>query len=100
MRKTFVWGVLFGLMWMFPLLSARDHKVIAPAGMDLGLPFSPGVVTGDVLFLSDVRFYADMNDVYREMMPKVPPARATVGTPLMSPDALVEIMMTARARDK
>jgi 2-iminobutanoate/2-iminopropanoate deaminase len=50
------------------------------------------------VYLSDVRYYADMNEVYREIMPKAPPARATVGTPLMSPEALVEIMMTARKK--
>ncbi len=48
------------------------------------------------VFLSDSRYYDIMNEVYREMIPHAPPARATVGTPLMSPEALVEIMMTAR----
>jgi reactive intermediate/imine deaminase len=48
------------------------------------------------VFLSDCRYYDEMNEAYREMIPNAPPARATVGTPLMSPEALVEIMMTAR----
>jgi 2-iminobutanoate/2-iminopropanoate deaminase len=59
------------------------------SGMDLA-----NVVSATV-FLSDIRFYTAMNEVYREMMPEVPPARATVGSQLMSPEALVEIMMTA-----
>ena len=36
-----------------------------------------------------------MNDIYREIVPGPRPARTTVGTALMSPDALVEIMMIA-----
>jgi enamine deaminase RidA (YjgF/YER057c/UK114 family) len=52
------------------------------------------------VYLSDVRFYSEMNEVYRQMMPNAPPARATVGARLMSPDALVEIMITARQPDE
>ncbi len=48
------------------------------------------------VFLTDIRHYAAMNAVYREVVGAPPPARATVGAPLMSPDALVEIQMTAR----
>ncbi len=50
----------------------------------------------DVLvFVSDIRAFQQMNEVYREILGSPPPARATVGTDLMSPDALVEIMMLA-----
>lgn len=48
------------------------------------------------VFLTDIRHYSAMNAVYREVVGSPPPARATVGSPLMSPDALVEIQMTAR----
>ncbi|MEM7355111.1 MAG: RidA family protein [Acidobacteriota bacterium] len=47
------------------------------------------------VFLTDIRHYGIMNQVYREVVGSPPPARATVGSPLMSPDALVEIQMTA-----
>lgn len=47
------------------------------------------------VYLSDIRFYQAMNEVYREMMPAPLPARATVGSPLMTPDALIEIIMLA-----
>jgi 2-iminobutanoate/2-iminopropanoate deaminase len=47
------------------------------------------------VFLSDIRYYAAMNEVYRQAVGSPPPARATVGLQLMSPDALVEIQMTA-----
>jgi 2-iminobutanoate/2-iminopropanoate deaminase len=48
-----------------------------------------------MVYVSDIRYFQAMNEVYREMMPTPPPARATVGAPLMSPDALVEIMVLA-----
>ena len=48
------------------------------------------------VFLTDIRHYALMNEIYRQVVGSPPPARATVGSPLMSPDALVEIQMTAR----
>ena len=48
------------------------------------------------VFLTDIRHYATMNAVYAEVVGSPPPARATVGSSLMSPDALVEIQMTAR----
>ena len=48
------------------------------------------------VFLSDSRYYDEMNEAYQEIIPDAPPARATVGSPLMSPEALVEIMMIAR----
>lgn len=67
----------------------RLQAVLAAAEMDF-----TDVVNATV-YLSDVRHYAAMNEVYRQCMPAAPPARATVGAPLMSPDALVEIEMTA-----
>jgi reactive intermediate/imine deaminase len=53
-------------------------------------------VVDATVFLSDSRYYDEMNEAYQEMIPNAPPARATVGASLMSPRALVEIMMTAR----
>ncbi len=58
-----------------------------------GLAFED--VLESVVFLPDVRHFGAMNEIYREMLPTAPPARTTVGTQLMSPDALVEIMMIA-----
>ena len=48
-----------------------------------------------MVYISDIRFYPAMNEVYAEMMPNPPPARATIGAQLMSAEQLVEIMMTA-----
>ena len=52
------------------------------------------VVSANV-YLTDIRHYALMNAVYAETVGTPAPARATVGTQLMSPDALVEIQMLA-----
>ena len=67
----------------------RLRATLAAAGMDWG------DVESATVYLTDVRHYQQMNAVYREVMPAPPPARATVGTQLMSPDALVEIQMVA-----
>lgn len=58
-----------------------------------GLTFAD--VDDALVYLEDMRDYAAMNEVYREVVGGPPPARATVGTPLMGPGIKVEIMMTA-----
>ena len=52
------------------------------------------VVSSKVFITSDTGFAA-MNEVYREFFPSAPPARATIGTGLVSRNALVELVMTA-----
>ncbi|MEM9592766.1 MAG: RidA family protein [Acidobacteriota bacterium] len=52
-------------------------------------------VVSAAVFLSDVRYYGDMNAVYAKGVGSPAPARATVGSLLMTPKALVEIEMTA-----
>lgn len=59
-----------------------------------GLSFDD-VVSAEV-FLSDVRYYAAMNAIYGERLGRPAPARATVGSPLMTPAAWVEIQMLAQ----
>ncbi|MEM8930947.1 MAG: RidA family protein [Acidobacteriota bacterium] len=66
-------------------------KTLAAAGLDFG------DVTNAVVYLNDPRHYAAMNTVYRDVVGSPPPARATIGTPLMTPAAWVEIQMTADA---
>lgn len=67
---------------------------LAAALQAAGMTFDD--VESATVFLTDVRHYQAMNAIYREVMPNPPPARATVGTQLMSPDALVEIQMVAK----
>jgi 2-iminobutanoate/2-iminopropanoate deaminase len=65
------------------------QKTLQAAGLDFG------DVVDVLVYLSDIRYYQQMNEVYKEMMPNPPPARATVGSELMAADALVEIVMLA-----
>lgn len=58
-----------------------------------GLTFANVVDT--TVYLTDLSHFAAMNAVYREFFPTAPPARATVGTRLVSPNGLVELVMTA-----
>ncbi|MEO1087831.1 MAG: RidA family protein, partial [Acidobacteriota bacterium] len=58
-----------------------------------GLSFKD--VVNATVYLTDIRHYAAMNAIYAKRVGQPAPARATVGTALMSPEALVEIQMTA-----
>lgn len=58
-----------------------------------GMTFANVVDT--TVYLTDLSHFAAMNAVYREFFPTAPPARATVGTRLVSPNGLVELVMTA-----
>ena len=57
--------------------------------------FSWDNVVDGVVYITDVKNFNGMNEAYREVFAKDFPARATVGTGLMNPDGLVEIMFTA-----
>lgn len=54
-----------------------------------------GATFDDVLkcnvYLSDMRYFADMSDEFRKAFPQNPPARTTVHAPLAEPEMLVEI---------
>ncbi len=69
---------------------ANLRATLAAAGMTFD------DVTDATVYLSDIRFYDAMNAVYAKTLGRPAPARATVGTVLMTPDALVEIQMHAR----
>ena len=58
-----------------------------------GLTFADAVEA--VVWLRDARHAAAMNEVYREIVKPIPPARATVRLSPNSADGLIEIMMTA-----
>jgi aminoacrylate peracid reductase len=47
------------------------------------------------IFLSDLKDYAAMNEVYREYFPKDPPARYCIRADLVKPEFLVEIASIA-----
>jgi reactive intermediate/imine deaminase len=54
-----------------------------------------GATMADVLkcsvFLSDMRYFQDMNEVFAKAFPRNPPARTTVQAALAEPEMLVEI---------
>ena len=52
-------------------------------------------VTDGIVYITDVKNFAGMNEAYREIFTKDFPARATVETGLVVQDGLVEIMFTA-----
>jgi len=57
---------------------------------------SKSQVLSAVIYLSDMRLFAAMNEVWDAWVdPANPPARACVGAPLARPDFLVEIMVVA-----
>lgn len=52
-------------------------------------------VVDGIVYITDVKNFAGMNEAYREIFTKDFPARATVETGLVAQDGLVEIMFTA-----
>ena len=52
-------------------------------------------VVDGVVYLTDVKRFAEMNEAYRSFISKDFPARATVEVSLVNPDGMVEIMFTA-----
>ncbi|HXF95456.1 MAG TPA: RidA family protein [Gemmatimonadales bacterium] len=133
--------VLFALLGAGTAAAAQEHQVIRIPGASVGLPFSPAVRVGNVLylsgqignvpgrrqladtgiagqtrqtleniksvlaqagsslervfkctvFLSDIRDYAAMNEVYASYFPANPPARSTVAGSGLALGARVEI---------
>jgi 2-iminobutanoate/2-iminopropanoate deaminase len=68
---------------------ARIGSTLRAAGYDWS-----HVVDG-IVYITDVASFPGMNEAYREVFTRDFPARATVGTGLVAPDGLVEIMLTA-----
>jgi 2-iminobutanoate/2-iminopropanoate deaminase len=66
------------------------QAILQAAGSSLGDVVRVGV------FLSDMKDFGGMNEVYKEFFPKDPPARTTVGAEL--PKIKVEIDCIARVR--
>ena len=72
--------------------SAQTRQVLDNVGAVLA---AGGATWRDVLkcnvYLSDIRFFQAMNDVFAEYFPDEPPARTTVEARLAEPAMLVEI---------
>ena len=67
----------------------RIRRTLTAAG------YGPEHVVDGLVYLTELKNYAAMNDVYRSFFGKDFPARATVESGLVAADGLVEIMVTA-----
>lgn len=69
-----------------------------------GVLAAAGAKPQDVLkcnvYLSDMRYFAAMNEEFKKMFPKDPPARTTVLAVLAEPEMLVEIEAVAYVGEK
>jgi 2-iminobutanoate/2-iminopropanoate deaminase len=78
---------------------SQTRETLARIGRTLkAAKFDWSDVVDAVVYLPGLKDFAAMNAAYREVFVKGLPARATVGAGLVSPDGLVEIMMTAVKR--
>jgi 2-iminobutanoate/2-iminopropanoate deaminase len=68
---------------------ARIRRALGAAGC------TPGDVVDGLVYITDVSYFAAMNDAYRAFFERSFPARATVRSGLVAADGLVEIMVTA-----
>jgi enamine deaminase RidA (YjgF/YER057c/UK114 family) len=57
--------------------------------------YTPADVVDGLVYLTDLTLFPQMNTEYRTLFGKDFPARSTVGAGLVSPGAVVEIMVTA-----
>lgn len=95
-HRVFLSGVLGNTDANAGDVTAQTKEVMARISRTLtlaGLTF--GDVADSTVYLTDLSHFGAMNDVYRQSFTREPPARATIGTKLVSRNALVEILMTA-----
>jgi aminoacrylate peracid reductase len=77
-------------------VGAQTRETLARIGQALhAAGCTPADVVDGIVYLTDVRTFSAMNDVYRPFFAPQFPARATVQSGLVAPDGLVEIMVTA-----
>ena len=76
---------------MVPLTG--ENRLLAAAGSD------KSKILQTIIYLSDMSTFGEMNAVWEAWIdPANPPARATSGAPLATPDYKVEIIVTAALR--
>ncbi len=95
-NRFFLSGVLGNTDANMGDVTAQTKEIMTRIGRTLtlaGLTF--GDVADSTVYLTDLNQFAPMNDAYREAFKTAPPSRATIGTKLVSHNALVEILMTA-----
>lgn len=76
--------------------AAQTKETLARIGATLQAGgFTPADVVDSLVYLTDLSKFQEMNSEYRAFFQKDFPARATVGSGLVSAGAVVEIMVTA-----
>jgi 2-iminobutanoate/2-iminopropanoate deaminase len=95
-QRLYVSGMLGNSVATAGDVSAQTREALARIGRTLAAAgVSPADVVEGLVYLTDPSFFAAMNREYRAFFGAAFPARATVVTPLVASDALVEIMVTA-----
>jgi len=76
--------------------AAQTRETLARIGTTLReAGYTPADVVDGLVYLTDLSLFGPMNTEYRNFFGSEFPARATVGAGLVSPGAVVEIMVTA-----
>jgi enamine deaminase RidA (YjgF/YER057c/UK114 family) len=95
-QRLFVSGVLGNTPEARGDVTAQTREVLARIDKTLRQAGAlPSDVVDALVYLRDASLYAAMDTEYRTFFTSECPARTTVVTPLVPPDALVEIMVTA-----
>ena len=77
-------------------IRGQTRETLASLGRTLkAAGFEWDQVVDGIVYITDVKNFAGMNEGYREVFTKDFPARATVEVGLVNPEGLVEIMFTA-----
>jgi reactive intermediate/imine deaminase len=99
-RHLYVSGMLGNTADAAGDAAAQTRETLAKIGRTLEeAGASPADVVEALVYLTDAAAFGTMNDEYRAFFGTEFPARATVVTPLVAGDALVEIMVTAVVGD-
>ena len=95
-RRLFVSGVLGNTPETRGNVGAQTREVLARIGKTLQEAGAlPSDVVDSLVYLRDISLFSAMDAEYRQYFASEFPARTTIATPLVPPDALVEIMVTA-----
>ncbi len=95
-NRLFLSGMLGNTAGNKSDIQAQTRETLERIGRTLKASgFGWNDVVDGVVYLTDMRNYAGMNEAYREIFSRDFPARATVQTGLVAPEGLVEIMFTA-----
>ncbi len=95
-RRLFVSGVLGNTSETKGDVAAQTREILVRINRTLQEAGAlPSHVVDSLVYLRDVSLFAAMDGEYRKFFASEFPARTTIATPLVPPDALVEIMLTA-----